>query len=95
MYNANHSSAGSVVNAFWVLIFSLIMSSVIGLYYYLRVIVAMFASLSKDEMEASVCATLPWTGWLALASLTVLLLWIGVYPSPLLDTIEAILAYTR
>lgn len=83
--------AGSVANAFWVLIFSLYMSSVIGLYYYLRVILAMFASPSGIAAMASMDTAMPWPGWIALAGLTILMLWIGVYPSPLLSSIETIL----
>ncbi len=83
--------AGGISKAFWVLIFSLILSSVIGLYYYLRVIVTMFAPLPGDETEHPVSSTMPWSGWIALASLTILLLWIGVYPSPFLGAIKTIL----
>jgi len=76
--------AGGISSAFWGLIFSLIFSSVIGLYYYLRVIVSMFARLPDKEPEPSVPATMPWPGWIALGCLTILLVWIGVYPSPFL-----------
>jgi NADH-quinone oxidoreductase subunit N len=82
---------GGISSAFWVLIFSLIFSSVIGLYYYLRVIVTMFSPVPADETGSPAPGTMPWSGWLALASLGILLLWIGVYPSPFFGAIETIL----
>ena len=76
--------AGGISSAFWGLIFSLIFSSVIGLYYYLRVIISMFARLPEEEPGHRAPATMPWPGWIALGCLTILLVWIGVYPSPFL-----------
>ena len=76
--------AGGISSAFWGLIFSLIFSSVIGLYYYLRVIISMFSRLPEGELEHRAPATMPWPGWFALGCLTILLVWIGVYPSPFL-----------
>ena len=82
--------AGGISSAFWGLIFSLIFSSVIGLYYYLRVIISMFAGLPEDEPEHRAPATMPWPGWIALGCLTILLVWIGVYPSPFLGLFNAL-----
>jgi NADH-quinone oxidoreductase subunit N len=83
--------AGGISSAFWILIFSLILSSLIGLYYYLRIIVTMFAPLPGDEPEPYVFHPMPWSGWLALASLMFLLLWIGIYPSPFIGVIKTVL----
>jgi NADH-quinone oxidoreductase subunit N len=83
--------AGGISSAFWILIFSLILSSLIGLYYYLRIVVTMFAPLPGDEPEPYVFHPMPWSGWRALASLTFLLLWIGIYPSPFIGVIKTIL----
>ena len=76
--------AGGISSAFWGMIFSLIFSSIIGLYYYVRVIISMFARLPEEEPEQRAPATMPWPGWIALGCLTILLVWIGVYPSPFL-----------
>ena len=76
--------AGGISSAFWGLISSLIFSSVIGLYYYLRVIISMFAELTEEKPEHRAPAAMPWPGWVALGCLTILLVWIGVYPSPFL-----------
>lgn len=80
----------------WLLVFVLIITSVFGLYYYLRVIVAMFSGLAHDHEEAEAPAhepsplvpALSFTSGLALAVLTILLVWVGVYPSTLLHIIH-------
>ena len=76
--------AGGISSAFWGMIFSLIFSSVISLYYYLRVIISMFSRLPEEESVHRAPATMPWPGWIALGCLAILLVWIGVYPSPFL-----------
>jgi NADH-quinone oxidoreductase subunit N len=71
------------------LIFVLIVTSVIGLFYYLRILVALYKSPSETGKAAA--ATLPSlsrSGSYALAGLSVLLVWIGVYPAPFLDAIQ-------
>ena len=73
----------------WGLIFVLIVTSVIGLFYYLRILVALYKSPSETGKAAP--AALPLlsrSGSYALGVLTVLLVWIGVYPAPFLDAIQ-------
>lgn len=84
----------------WLLIFVLIITSVFGLYYYLRVIVAMFSGMAHDEEEAGAAAhpvsplvpALSLSSGVALAVLTILLVWVGVYPATLLDIIHRTVA---
>jgi NADH-quinone oxidoreductase subunit N len=68
--------------ATWLLLFVLIISSTIGLVYYLRLVVAMFTDLGYSETRAK-SEMLGNTSSLALAALTVALLVLGVYPGPL------------
>ena len=70
----------------WMLVLVMILSSVIGLYYYLRVIVVMF-SRSALATPRTLPAT-PLVAGVALATLTVLLVGLGIYPSPLLRLLE-------
>lgn len=73
--------------ATWVLVTILIVSSTIGLVYYLRVIVAMFT----DSDRATTPSERPTPGILsgiALAALTLALFVLGVYPGPLWTTIR-------
>ena len=83
-------------SAMWLLVFVLIVSSVFGLFYYLRVIVAMYSGLShghgEPEAHAPVSSLVPalsLTGGIALAALTILLVWVGVYPATLLQIIHS------
>jgi NADH-quinone oxidoreductase subunit N len=78
------------------LIFVLVVTSTVGLFYYLRILVAMYKS--PTETGKAVPATLPSlsrSGNLALAGLTVLLVWIGVYPAPFLDAIQRAVSSLR
>lgn len=79
-------SAG-VGSALWVLVVILVVGSGIGLYYYLRVVSVMFVRQAEGEVAL---VTYPSAaGSLVLGVLSVLLLWFGVYPSPLIDLIQA------
>ena len=80
------ASAG-VGSALWVLVVILVVGSGIGLYYYLRVASVMF--VRQPEGEAAVAAHPSAAGGLVLGVLSVLLLWFGVYPAPLIDLIQS------
>jgi NADH-quinone oxidoreductase subunit N len=80
--------------ALWALVIILILSSTIGLYYYTRLIVAMYVR-RPEELEpagAGPAAHLAAAGGPAsiavLGALTVMLVVFGVYPSPLLRLVE-------
>jgi len=75
--------------AAWPLIVILVVTSVAGLFYYLRIVVALFADPPE---HAAPLEGLSRGGVLVLAVLAMLLIWLGVYPSPLLDLIRASLA---
>jgi NADH-quinone oxidoreductase subunit N len=63
-----------------VLIFSLIINSVIGLYYYLRIITSLFSGANEKSLpELSV------TGNIALAIIAVSIFILGIYPGWLID----------
>ena len=75
----------------WVLLFTLVASSTIGLFYYLRIIVAMYSQPEGPGLEAeSSTRPLPLPATLALAALTGLIFLLGVYPVPLWDAIMAV-----
>ena len=65
-----------------ILIFSLIINSVIGLYYYLRVITTMFSTAGTTELRS-----ISMLGKLTLALITVSILLLGLYPGWLIDFI--------
>jgi NADH-quinone oxidoreductase subunit N len=73
--------------AMWPAVIALIVGSVIGLFYYLRVIVALCTP--TPEGVSAYADAVPRAGCAALAVLTLLLIWLGVYPTPLLQLIRA------
>jgi len=69
----------------WLLIIALVVTSVAGLFYYLRVVVALYAAPPRREVPTPKVSA---GGALVLAALAILLIWFGVYPAPLLDLIR-------
>jgi NADH-quinone oxidoreductase subunit N len=78
-----------VGSALWLLVIVLVVSSAISLFYYLRVIVRMFSPVEGAPTSA---AQVRPPAVIALAALMVLLLWLGVYPTPLIQLIQSIAA---
>ncbi len=74
----------------WVLLFTLVVSSTIGLFYYLRILATMYAkaedTTSSTEPSRPI---LPLPATLALAVLTGLIFLLGLYPTPLWNAIVA------
>jgi NADH-quinone oxidoreductase subunit N len=77
--------AAGVGSSLWLLIIVLVINSVIGLFYYLRIIVALYGQPGED---LSPKPTRSLSGHAVLAVLTVLLVWLGVYPGPLIEMIK-------
>jgi NADH-quinone oxidoreductase subunit N len=91
--------AAGVGSSLWFLAFILVVNSAIGLYYYLRVIVAMIArpdAATIASLPPSAIASSRRLGRLcAGATLAILLLslvWLGVYPAPLIEIIQSAVA---
>ena len=80
-------AAGASSSA-WALIIILVVSSVIGAFYYLRVIFALYAGAPEKPARAAPRMAF---GSSVLVVLTLLLIWLGVYPAPLLHLIRAAL----
>jgi NADH-quinone oxidoreductase subunit N len=78
-----------VGSALWSLVIILIANSAIGLYYYLRIVVAMFRDAAQ-EISVTV-PSLSLAGSAVLAGLTLLLVWLGVYPAPLIRMIQTMI----
>lgn len=84
--------AAGVQRARWVLALLLVLTSAIGLFYYLRVVVIMFSPWPAGEPTRPV-ARLPLGAALLLGALGLVVLWLGVLPGPLQVLIR--LAVTR
>jgi len=85
--------ASGVSSALWLLVGTLVVTSVIGLFYYLRLVTVMFEQVEpgvtapREEPAGSFAATA------VLAVLTLLLLVLGVYPAPFIRLIAATVAF--
>jgi NADH-quinone oxidoreductase subunit N len=77
--------AAGVGSGLWLLVIILTVNSALGLYYYLRIIVPLYTR--RDE-EMTATPRLSLSGSAVLAGLTVLLVWLGVYPVPLIQMIQ-------
>jgi NADH-quinone oxidoreductase subunit N len=78
----------------WPLIIILVVTSVAGLFYYLRVVVTLYSTPSEhaNGQIVSIDRRAAWPGVLMLAVLALLLIWFGVYPTPLLHVIRTTMA---
>jgi NADH-quinone oxidoreductase subunit N len=78
--------AAGIGSGLWILVIILAVNSAIGLYYYLRIIVVLY---SRDENErASPVLELSRADYAVLSGLTILLIWLGVFPGPLIELIK-------
>jgi NADH-quinone oxidoreductase subunit N len=74
----------------WILLFTLVVSRTIGLFYYLRILATMYAQPGDTTAKAgSSRAALPLSATVALVLLTGLVFFLGVYPQPLWNAIVA------
>jgi len=72
----------------WLLLAALVLGSVIGLYYYLRLIVVMFMSDEKGSERSALMTQIAPGDRLVLLGLVMLLVWLGIYPDPLISLIQ-------
>jgi NADH-quinone oxidoreductase subunit N len=75
--------------AAWPLIIILVVTSVAGLFYYLRIVVALYSAAPE---HASPVQIVSWGGGSILVVLTIVLICLGVYPTPLLELIRTTMA---
>ncbi|HUY14622.1 MAG TPA: NADH-quinone oxidoreductase subunit N [Terriglobia bacterium] len=78
--------AAGASSAIWGLIIVLVLTSVVGLYYYLRVVVAIF-SAPEAAAEELPLLPVPASSGIILGVLGLLLVWLGVYPGYLLGIV--------
>ncbi len=74
----------------WLLVFFLIGNSVLSLYYYIRVIVALYSPEAPAEgvPSRSLSPAFSVAAAVSLAALLIGLIWLGVFPSGLIDVIR-------
>jgi NADH-quinone oxidoreductase subunit N len=87
-------AAGTSVSL-WILVFTLVVTSAIGLFYNLRIIVALYSHVEEPVASAFLLSrrashSLTWT----LGALTAVVIAIGCYPNPVLHLIQVMIAGT-
>lgn len=70
------------------LVVILVINSVIGIYYYLRIIVAMFSSAGQYPSFTKNPGSIPDKSLTILSALLILLIWFGVYPRYIIELIH-------
>jgi NADH-quinone oxidoreductase subunit N len=75
-------AAGAAASV-WPLVLILVLTSVAGLFYYLRIVVALYAASPERAMTQTVSRS----GALLVGALAILLIWFGIYPTPLLKLV--------
>lgn len=75
--------------ALWLLVLVVIIGSAIGLFYYLRIILAMYLAPAESTpfRQSTRPAIVALPGDLVLLSLSLVVIWLGVYPGPLIELI--------
>jgi NADH-quinone oxidoreductase subunit N len=81
--------AAGASSSIWALIVILVVTSVIGLFYYLRIVVVIFSNLPRSTEPLPPAPSLSLLGCYTLVVLAIMLVWFGVYPSQLLDLIRS------
>jgi NADH-quinone oxidoreductase subunit N len=82
-------AAAGVEASLWLLLAALVIGSVIGVFYYLRIVITMFR---QSDLTEQVILPIRRSAYLALIVLSVILVILGIYPTPLLQLIERALA---
>jgi NADH-quinone oxidoreductase subunit N len=77
-------------SALWLSVFVLIVSSAIGLFYYLRVMITMYKQ-PAETIDDAAKEDISLKDRLILGVLSLLLLWFGVYPGMIIDIIHTVI----
>jgi NADH-quinone oxidoreductase subunit N len=80
-----------VQSGVWLLLIVLVISSIIGIYYYMRLTLLMFRSRPADQPLLSVPALSRLSG-AVLIVLSVLIVWWGIFPTVVFQLIQSLLA---
>ncbi|HTR44151.1 MAG TPA: NADH-quinone oxidoreductase subunit N [Thermodesulfovibrionales bacterium] len=81
-------AAAGAGSGLWTLLIMLVINSAIGLFYYLRILFALYSRPQERAGGLPPAVPASFGGGFVLAVLTVLLFWLGVYPAPLIGMIQ-------
>ena len=78
--------AAGAAASFWPLILILAITSVAGLFYYLRVVVALYSAPPDPSFNGAI--SISKSGVFVVVALSIFLIWSGIYPTPLLNLVR-------
>ena len=81
--------AASIDASLWILLALVIIGSGIGLFYYLRVLVALYLEPDEGAADGARTAAAP-SGHIVLAAASLAVLWLGIFPAQLIDVVRAL-----
>lgn len=82
--------AAGVGSVLWVLVITLVMTSVLGLFYYLRLLLPLYARTTVEGEKPPMMFAVPEVAQPVLIVFTALVIWFGVYPAPLIQLIQSV-----
>jgi NADH-quinone oxidoreductase subunit N len=82
--------AAGVNSGLRVLTLTLVISSIIGLFYYLRIILVMSLKPGTTSAIPTTAIAIPITGWLAMATIGALIIGFGIAPEPLITLLKTV-----
>lgn len=82
--------AAGLHSALWWLVITLLVTSGISLFYYLRIVVVLFSRTVEGQAASLLTPKIGFSGGLVLTVMAVLLVWLGIGPEPLLALIRGI-----
>jgi NADH-quinone oxidoreductase subunit N len=74
----------------WLLLAMIIIGSILGLFYYLRIVIVMYQLPTAAMEKPLTYPPVPLAGGLTLALLTLLLFWWGIHPNPIINLIKKV-----
>jgi NADH-quinone oxidoreductase subunit N len=84
-------AAAGVQASLWLLLIVLVVASIIGVFYYMRIVITMFRR-PEGEAAQPALAGLPRAASVVLGALSVILVGLGIYPVPVMAIIERTVA---
>jgi NADH-quinone oxidoreductase subunit N len=81
-----YAITAGVSAAMWPAVIALVVGSVIGLFYYLRVIITLYMPVTGPPVAEP--AVVPKAGGATIAALALVLIWLGIYPTPIVHLIQ-------
>jgi NADH-quinone oxidoreductase subunit N len=80
--------AAGLYSALWWLVITLLVASGVSVFYYLRIVVTLFSRPGDRQAASALEPATGFSGGLVLTVMTILLIWLGIGPGPLLALIR-------